>query len=264
MDYLEQYYSSYNEENRLLSRHGQVEYLTTMKYIHEYLGANRNQRILEAGAGTGRYCVDLAREGYRVDALELTECNLSILRSKLTGQEKLTAIQGNVLDMSVYEENTFDMTLVLGPMYHLYCDEDKIQALREAIRVTRPGGYIMVAYCMNDAVIIQEEFMRGAIKEHMAVPKETRGISDDFHYISKPEEVFSVVRIEEIHKLTQDLPVYRLKTIATDGATNYLRTLVNGMDDETFDYWLKYHFCICERQDLIGAANHTLDILKKP
>lgn len=63
--------------------------------------------------------MELAREGYQVDALELTECNLSILRSKLTGQEMLTAVQGNVLDMSLYEDNSFDMTLVLGAMYHL-------------------------------------------------------------------------------------------------------------------------------------------------
>lgn len=63
MNHIEQYYTNYDEEGRLLSRHGQVEYLTTMKYIHDYLGADKSKRILEVGAGTGRYCVTLAKEG---------------------------------------------------------------------------------------------------------------------------------------------------------------------------------------------------------
>ena len=259
MNYLEQYYSNYDEEGRLLSRHGQVEYLTTMKYIHEYLKEDKTKRILEAGAGTGRYSIALAREGYRVDALELTEHNLNILRSKLTDNENLTALQGNILDMSIYEDNTFDVTLVLGPMYHLYTVADQKQALAEAIRVTKPDGYILAAYCMNDSVAIQEAFVRG----HLDSLLEKNMLTEDFHCLSNPEDLFAMVRIEEIHALTKEFPVKRLKTIATDGATNYMRTMIDNMDDHTFDYWMKFHLSTCERQDLIGATNHSLDILQK-
>ena len=55
----------------------------------------------------------------------------------------------------------------------------------------------------------------------------------------------------------------RLKFVAADGATRYYRVFVDAMDDETFAKWLDYHFAICERQDLIGASHHTLDILRK-
>ena len=279
MNYLEQYYSNYDEEGRLLSKHGQVEYITTMKYIHNCLDAitasdtkftqtllnasaaeniadKANLRILEVGAGTGRYCVELAKEGYTVDAVELTEHNLQILQNKIA---KLTAIQGNALDLSMYADNTFDMTLVLGPLYHLYCDADRIQALREAVRVTKPNGYILVAYCMNEAVMIQEAFVRGNLKKLLSKSM----LSEDFHCLSNPEDLFAMIRLEEIYTLTESLPVTRLKTVATDGATNYMRGMVDAMDDETFDYWVKYHLSICERQDLIGATNHSLDILQK-
>lgn len=259
MNYLEQYYSNYDEEGRLLRRHGQVEYITTMKYIHDALGEDKSKRILEVGAGTGRYSVTLAKEGYQVDAVELTEHNLSILRSKLTGQENLTTVQGNALDLSMYEDNLFDLTLVLGPMYHLYTKEDQELALQEAVRVTKPGGHIMVAYCMNECVVIQVSFLQKYLKHHL----ENKMLTEDFHCLSKPEDLFAMVRIEEIHKLTESLPVTRLKTVATDGATNYMREFIDEMDDETFDYWVKYHLCTCERQDLIGATNHSLDILEK-
>ena len=69
MSELENYYNAYDEEGRLLSRHGQVEYRTTMKYIHDGLAGMEQPRILEVGAGTGRYSVTLAREGFAVTAV---------------------------------------------------------------------------------------------------------------------------------------------------------------------------------------------------
>ena len=57
MNYLEEYYNKYDEEGRLLSRHGQVEYLTTMRYIEECLEGTSDPSILEVGAGTGRRSV---------------------------------------------------------------------------------------------------------------------------------------------------------------------------------------------------------------
>ena len=155
MNYLEEHYSNYDEEGRLLSQHGQVEYITTMTYIHKCLermkeqGETEKLRILELGAGTGRYSLALAGEGYSVDAVELTEHNLEILRSKITDGMQITANQGNALDLSRFADNTYDLTLVLGPMYHLYTREDQLEALQEGVRVTKPGGYILAAYCMN-------------------------------------------------------------------------------------------------------------------
>ena len=62
MNYLDEFYNTIDEEKRLLSRHGRVEYLTTMKYIKECLEGAADPSILEVGAGTGRYSVTLAKE----------------------------------------------------------------------------------------------------------------------------------------------------------------------------------------------------------
>ena len=120
MNYLEDYYNSYNEEGRLLSRHGQVEYLTTMKYIRESLEGVPDPSVLEVGAGTGRYSVTLAKQGVRVTAVELILHNLELLKAKLDGSEPIKAMQGNALDLSFLPDNSYDLTMLLGPMYHLY------------------------------------------------------------------------------------------------------------------------------------------------
>ena len=131
---LEKYYNKFCEEKRLTRRHGQVEFITSMKYIHEYLKGKERASILDVGAGTGRYSVALAEEGYDVTAIELVKYNLGILKSK---GSNVKAYQGTALNLSRFQDNTFDMVLVFGPMYHLYTMEDKIKALSEAKRVVK-------------------------------------------------------------------------------------------------------------------------------
>ena len=259
MRLLDEYYSNYDEEGRLLSRHGQVEYLTTMKYIHECIDGITEPDILEVGAGTGRYSVTLAREGYRVTAVELVEHNLEVLKSKLDGTEPIRALQGNALDLSFLPDEAYDVTMLLGPMYHLYTREDKLRALAEAVRVTRPGGHILVAYCMNEATVVQYVFAKGNLRDVL----DKKLLTEDWHCVSDPAELFDLVRTEDIASLNEEIPAERIRLVATDGATNYMRDCIDAMDDGTFGKWMEYHFAVCERQDLIGAAHHTLDILRK-
>lgn len=259
MNYLEEYYNTHDEDSRLLSKHGQIEYLTTMKYIHEYLSGVSGAAVLEVGAGTGRYSVALAKEGYNVTAVELVAHNLDILRSKLDGTEPITVLQGNALDLSALADGKFDLTMLLGPMYHLYTKADKLRAMSEAVRVTRPGGCIMVAYCMNEPTVILYVFAAKHLDEVLA----NGMLTEDWHCKSEPKEIIDLVRTEDIDSLDSVFPVERVKLIATDGAAHYLRDMIDGMDAGTFSRWMDYHFSICERQDLIGASNHTLDILKK-
>jgi len=259
MNYLEEFYSDFDEDGRLLSRHGQVEYLTTMKYIHDFLGGAKQARILEVGAGTGRYSIALAREGYEVTAVELVESNLDKLIANLDGTEQITAIHGNALDLSMFTDNSFDMTLVLGPMYHLFTREDMLKALSEAVRVTKTGCYILVAYCMNEAAVIQHAFLHGKLQKVL----ENDMLTSEWHCKSEPKELFELVRTEDIASLNSEFPVERIKLIAADGAANYISECIDSMDDFTFEKYMEYHFATCERQDLTGASNHTLDILRK-
>ena len=258
-NFLNEYYNRYDEEGRLLSRHGQVEYRTTMKYIRESLAGVENPAILEVGAGTGRYSVTLAKQGYRVIAVELIEHNLQQLCAKLDGTEPITALQGNALDLSFLPDGAFDLTMLLGPMYHLYTRADQLRALSEAVRVTKPGGRILVAYCMNDPTVVQYVF---GLK-HLQEVLELNMLTEDWHCISEPKDLFQMVRTEDIASLDAELPVRRVKLVATDGATNYMRETIDAMDDESFERWMDYHFTVCERQDLIGASHHTLDVLEK-
>ena len=259
MNDLVQYYNKFNEEKRLDSRHGQVEYRVSMKYIHEYIPrdmAKEDVKILDIGAGTGKYSVALAKEGYDVTAVELVKYNLGILKSK---GSSVKAMQGNALNLKKLADNTFDVTLLFGPMYHLFGQEDKKKALSEARRVTKPDGVILVAYCMNEYGVLTYAFKEKHIGECM----EEARLTKDFHTISHKENLYDYMRMEDIDELLVDSGLERIKIISPDGPANYMRPFLNQLSEEEFEYFVQYQMATCERQDLIGAGAHTLDILRK-
>lgn len=258
MTELEEYYNKFNEEKRLNSRHGQIEFRLSMKYIHECIDAlNKTDiQILDIGAGTGRYSVALAEEGFDVTAVELVKYNLGILKKK---NSNVKAYQGNALKLSRFKDESFDITLLFGPMYHLFGFEDKKKALMEAKRVTKKNGYILVAYCMNEYSVVTYAFKERNILTCM---EESR-LSEDFKTLSQPEHLYDYVRTEDIQQLNEAADLQRVKILSPDGPANYIRPFLNQLSDEEFEHFVQYQMAVCERPDLIGAGAHTLDILRK-
>lgn len=258
--YLIDYYSHYDEDSRLASRHGSVEFLTTMRYIEKYL--RPGARVLEIGAGTGRYSHALARQGYAVDAVELVEHNIEVFRKNTLPGERVAITKGNALNLSALPDDIYDLTLLLGPLYHLYNKADKRQALAEAIRVTRPGGVVFAAYVISDGCLLDEGFRHGNIDVAGYVRD---GLLDEatFAARSQPKDLFELVRKEDVDELMSAFPVTQLHYVAADGCALLLREELDRMEDEVFALYLRYHFATCERPDLLGVTSHALDIFRK-
>ena len=113
---METYYNKFNEDKRLTHRHGIIEFNTTIKYIDKILKNMNNPKIIDVGAGCGKYSIYLSDKGYDVTAIELVKHNLMTLKSK---NKNVKAYQGNALNLSKFKDNSFDMVLLFGPLYHL-------------------------------------------------------------------------------------------------------------------------------------------------
>ena len=247
-----EYYNKFNEDKRLDTRHGQVEFITSIKYIEKFL--KKNDKIVDIGAGTGKYSKYFFDKGYDVTAVELVKHNLKVIEKK-----GVKSILGNATNLSMFDDNTFDITILFGPMYHLISMEDKIKALKEAKRITKDNGYIFISYCMNEFAVITHGFIDNninfSIKDNL--------INKDYMITPKENDLYSFVRIEDIDYLKDKVNLKRELILSQDGPTEYMRKIINKMDIDTFNTFIDYHLKTCERKELLGSGRHILDILKK-
>lgn len=255
---LKKFYQEYDEENRLSrDKVHEIEFITTTKYIDNYL--NDNSSILEVGAGTGAYSLYYASKGYQVNSLELVQENIDILKSKIKKNMNIRVCQGNAVDLSMYDDESFDVTLVLGPMYHIFDKKDQIKALNEAIRVTKKSGHILVAYILADYTMLDWGFLQGNLYSNMG-----KMVDNDYKVINREEYVFYLNYVSDIKKQIKKLKEVKLiKLVATDGIGRIIRNVVNNMNEDEYKHYINYHLSICEREDLMGYSGHILSILEK-
>lgn len=263
MNELEEYYNKFNEEKRLNSRHGQVEFRVTMHYLHQYLqmledsGKKKSEiRILDVGAGTGRYAIPLSEEGYDVTAVEPVHHNLG--RLKQNGP-RVKAYEGRAQKLKRFGENEFDIVLFFGPLYHLKEKELRMAAILEAKRVLKPEGHLFISYIMNEYSVLMYGFAGKHIKEAMA----TGQMDENFHCTDTANSLYDYSRLEDIYELSEEAGFKRVQILSQDGPANHMRPMLNALDEEEFEWFIKYQLSVCERPELLGAACHVLDILKK-
>ena len=251
------FYNGYIEDTRLSrSRHGQLEYITTMKYIHQMI--QEQSSIIEVGAGTGRYSIALAKEGHDVTAIELAKSNIELLRQNSKGLENVTSYQGDALDLSRFQDNTFDLTLVLGPLYHLYDEKDQQKALDEAIRVTKDGGTIMVAFLSVHSILF-DNYLQGDLRAGIE-----ENFTEDYQVKHFTEQLFTGFNVDEFEALFRNKPVERITTVATDSILELAEGRADfAMSDEDFRAFAKYHLNNCEKRELLGCSSHLLYICRK-
>ena len=250
---VQEVYRRYDEDSRLnKSNSARVEFLTTVRYIEKYL--TPGAKILDVGAGAGEYSLHFARKGFQVSALELADANIAAFRAKITDGDSIDLVQGNALDLSRYESDSFDVVLLFGPLYHLHEETDKLRCIEEAKRVCKPDGKIFFAFISNDIVILT---MQQAHSDYLIdgdYNKETFRLDDFpfvFHTPDHCRELLGKAGIQICHE------------VASDGASELLQDLVNDLDEASYQQYLRYHFYICEKPEFLGMSNHLLFVGKK-
>ena len=251
------FYDQADEDSRLRrSRHGQLEYAVTMHYIHRFAGPGSG--VLEIGAGTGRYSVALAREGMDVTAVELVESNLAVLRKNSEGVEQIRSFRGDATDLSRFGDQSFDVTLVLGPLYHLYEPEDVHKAIDEAIRVTKKGGVLLFAF-ISVFGIMYANYLQG----NWAAGQE-ENFTKDYQVRHFKEQLFTGYDIVEFERLFEEKPVQWITTTGTDGLVEAVEDRADfQIRDEDFDAFVNWYLAFSEKRELLGNTNHLLYICRK-
>ena len=250
---LQRIYEYFNEDTRLnRSKAARVEFLTTVKYIERYI--KPGDKLLDIGAGAGEYSLYFSRRGYSVSAVELADRNIEAFRRKIQADDNLELVKGNALDLSRYDDESFDAVFLFGPLYHLHSEGDRQTCIAEAKRVCKKDGTLFFAFISNDMVILTEFAYDSNYFLNGDYDKETFRLHDFpfvFATVERAREMLKIGGIKIIHE------------IAADGVSELMAEKINALDDESFSQYLRYHFYICEKPELLGMTNHLLFVGKK-
>ena len=140
------YYQQFDEWGRL--EREPIEYEVNWHYIKKYLPSNGH--ILDNGAGPGKYSMALAKEGFQVTLSDLTPKLVEVAKEKAielhVAQQFNDFLVADARNLGQLADEQFDAALMLGPMYHLQKEEDRILAVTELNRVTKKDGLVFVAF----------------------------------------------------------------------------------------------------------------------
>nr|WP_286184106.1 class I SAM-dependent methyltransferase [Clostridium sp. CCUG 7971] len=256
---LKKYYEDYDEDSRLIKdKAHNVEFITTVNYLDKYI--KNDNKILEVGAGTGRYSFYYSEKGVNVTALELCEKHVEIMKGKSSSNSSnIEIIQGNVLDLSMFNDNTFDVILCLGPLYHLTTEKDRDTCIKECLRVLKPKGVLAISYTNRLSQFIK---MMHRNKDNINDIELKRVVEHGCEF-GDSRDVFYFSNYDEIEALMNSNSIEKLHHLGTDGVSDLLRNEVNQFEYKEFDLWIKYHLDTCEDKSIIGYSMHGLYIGRK-
>ena len=249
-------YAVTDEDARLVKDHAHnIEYLTTLHYIQKFL--KPGAKILEIGAGTGRYSLALAKMGYDVVATDLVPKHVEIMKNKSKKLKNFQCMVADGLDLSMFKDNSFDMVLNLGPLYHLFNQKDKKQTIKETLRVAKKNAVCMFAYLSHSSIMISYGLRKKHASEMISWMDKTGRMKDI------PEEVFTGFYVEDFKKLFTRTKTQYITNVATDGIAPLMKEWVEELSKKDYEAFLKWHFMTCERLDQQGLSSHLLYICKK-
>jgi S-adenosylmethionine-dependent methyltransferase len=257
------YNSALESEQGRLDRH-QLEYDLTWRYLNQYLP--RQGTILEVGTATGRYTMELAKRGYAVTAVDLSEALLENCRKKIIDEgleRQVRFILTDARNLSAVPEDEFDVVLLMGPLYHLIIEADRKKALTEVFDRLREGGIIFSAFISRFGVLSdlmkdnpswienQEEVLsvlasgkrpdnypRGGFRGYLAQPNELALLHEEIGF-----ETLAVAGVEPV-------------IAADDESYNKLQGNQRGQ-------WLDLLYTISTEPSILGASRHLLYIGQK-
>ncbi|MDO4276498.1 MAG: class I SAM-dependent methyltransferase [Eubacteriales bacterium] len=257
-NYVVENYENYREEERLTTNNARkIEFITTARVMDKLL--SKNLKVLDCAAGTGIYAFYLADRGYEVTASDITPRHIEVIKDQL--KNKSYSMRTAVLDaadMSIFEDESFDVVLNMGPFYHLTEEEQRMKCLSESLRVLKKGGILITAYiprffvfqfaAMNDSKFLDRKLAEQIVETGVLRHDDEKCFWTDTYYSCK----------SEMEQLYVDNSLEVIDHFAQDGLAPLLAYKVDSWSEEEFKVWCDYHYSVCREESTLGASNHVV------
>jgi len=251
------------EDDRLV-RH-QLEYELTWRYLNAYLPAQGH--ILEVGAASGRYTLELARRGYTITAFDLSEALTGLSQDRLAEAglgDRVTHLVGDARDLGALRGQAFDAALVMGPLYHLIHESDRRLVLRQVFDVLRPEGLVFTAFISRLGIL--GDLMK-KIPDWIENQAEVRSIIERGYNPENPRQgsfrgYFATV--DEIAPLHEAKGFETVRVAGVEPGISADDASYNVLEGARRRAWLDLLYEVSDQPSTVGASRHLLYVGRKP
>lgn len=249
--------------------HHWLEFRVAMHLMDRYLPPPP-ARVLDVGSGPGRYTIALAEKGYHLVLFDLSGESLALARRN-AAEAGVTAqvegyVQGTASNLGCFPSDHFDAVLVMGPLYHLIVEEERLAAVRESLRVLRPGG-VVVASIINHLGVARAGLTEFAEWYETA---ECLQIARSYTLLVGEEQEHPFTSAYFAHPLElrrwyEDAGAETISMAAQEGIAGGLHDECRRLAENptAWQNWVQIVLETCEDPTILGGSEHTLYVGRK-
>lgn len=258
-DAVVRHYENVREEDRIVHGLGQLELWRVREVLRRHLPPPPAS-VLDVGGGTGVHACWLAEEGYQVHIVDITPRHVEKATAEL-GRLGVSAEVGDARQLSAGEDSV-DVVLMFGPLYHLTDAMDRAAALAEAVRVVRPGGIVAVAAVSRFASLF-DGLARGFLFQPEFVDMVSADLATGQH--RNPDDrphLWTTAYFHRPHELREEVVQAGLtvrEMVGVEGLAGYLPQLEEQWSDDSGRETILWAARAVESEPaLIGLSPHLL------
>jgi len=269
MDKVKEYYENRVEKEWDRLDRYKMEYYITLKILDKHI-RGKNLKICDIGGGPGKYSMFLAKQKHRVMLFDLSEKNIEYAKT-LAQKKKIKLdkfVVGNAINLHMFKDESFDVVLLMGPLYHLISEIHRKQAIAEARRILTKNGLIFASFInpLEFVRFIAQHKPKWAKKNSEIIDKVIKyGILEDSvnlngaTYLTRmffysPKNFLSFMRNNGF----KNVSTYGMETIS---GRNYDK--VNLLKGSAWNWWFDFNWRFCSDQSLLPLSGHLLYVGKK-
>ena len=253
------HYDGYIEDNRAKeSRSAGLEFHYTKKLLSEYITSK--SRVIELGCATGYYGMFFADRCAMYTGVDLSPAHIAVFQEKIAAerQENIHALVGDATALREFLDNSFDVVLCLGPMYHL-SQEERLKVFDECYRIARHGAILAFAYINGLGA-----YVAACVHDELRSTYPNKETNKSVLELKTDDQLPGVFFFTSPDEMENDAKQKKLEVLKNCGVNfHFAASAIDVMSDEQFEAYLELTDKMSISPYCTGLSAHSLMICRK-